>query len=154
VICRAACPLPSGPNMLTISSRGCLASPPPTWPTRRPFGSLECPYARTQKEHHAIRLEKRKNAMVQLRRLAGLMGLALANRRKVAMIGSELQWTGDQTRGTIERANELQLLVNQEGRATTGASVQLTWVPCRWSQGSDQQQPSWRTGRGSSDCGC
>jgi len=47
--------------------------------------------------------------MAQLRRLAGQMGLAPVNCRKVmtayiqsvAMFGSELWWKGDQTRGTI-----------------------------------------------------
>jgi len=38
----------------------------------------------------------------------------------VAMFGSELRWKGDQIRGTIERSNWLQLLVNHKGRATTG----------------------------------
>jgi len=56
------------------------------------------------------------------------MGLTLANCREVitacvqsvAMFGSELWWKGDQIRGTMGQANELQLLDNQEGRATTG----------------------------------
>jgi len=40
--------------------------------------------------------------------------------QSVAMFGAELWWKGDLAQGTIGRANELQLLVNQEGRATTG----------------------------------
>jgi len=36
------------------------------------------------------------------------------------MFGSELWWKGDQTRGTIGQANELQLLVNREARLTAG----------------------------------
>ena len=56
------------------------------------------------------------------------MGLSPTHCRKVmtpciqsvAMFGSELWWTGDLARGTIGQANELQLLVNQEARTTTG----------------------------------
>jgi len=40
--------------------------------------------------------------------------------QSVAMFGSELWWKGDQIQGTIGQANELQLLVNREARATTG----------------------------------
>jgi len=40
----------------------------------------------------------------------------------VAMFGSELWWKGDHVRGTIGQVDELQLLVNQEARATTGCS--------------------------------
>jgi len=66
--------------------------------------------------------------VAQLRRLAGQIGLSPANCGKVmtacvqsvAMFGLELWWKGDQTRCTIGQANELQLLVNQEARATTG----------------------------------
>ena len=36
------------------------------------------------------------------------------------MFGAELWWKGDLVEGTISRAKELQLLVNQEARATTG----------------------------------
>ena len=51
-----------------------------------------------QKEHHADRLKKGKNAMTRLRRLAGQMGVSPANCRKamtaciqsVTMFGSEL----------------------------------------------------------------
>jgi len=38
----------------------------------------------------------------------------------VAMFGAELWWKGDHVRGTMGQADELQLLVNQEARATTG----------------------------------
>jgi len=66
--------------------------------------------------------------MALLRHLTGQMGLSPANCRKVmmaciqsvAMFGSELWWKGDLAQGTIGRANELQLLINQEARATTG----------------------------------
>jgi len=66
--------------------------------------------------------------MAWLRWLAGQMGVPSANRRKataariqsVAMFGSELWWKGDQTQGTSGQANELQLLVDREARATTG----------------------------------
>jgi len=66
--------------------------------------------------------------MTRLRRLTGQMGLSPANCRKVmtaciqsvAMFGAELWWKGDLVEGTIGRANELQLLINQEARATTG----------------------------------
>jgi len=82
----------------------------------------------TLKDHQAIRLKNGKNAMARLHRLVRQMGPSPANCRKamttfiqpVAMFGSELWWKGDQARGTIGQANELQLLVNQEARATTG----------------------------------
>ena len=38
----------------------------------------------------------------------------------VAMFGAELLRKGDHVRGTMGQADELQLLVNQEARATTG----------------------------------
>jgi len=82
----------------------------------------------TLKDHHVIRLKNRKNAMARVRRLAGQMGLSPVNCRKammaciqsVAMFGSELWWKGDQTRGTIGQANEMQLLVNQSGTSVNG----------------------------------
>ncbi|MDX6284441.1 MAG: hypothetical protein QOH03_5512 [Kribbellaceae bacterium] len=40
--------------------------------------------------------------------------------QSVAMFGSELWWKGEATQGTIGRANDIQLLVNQEPRAVTG----------------------------------
>jgi len=40
--------------------------------------------------------------------------------QSVAMFASELWWKGDHARGTIGPASELQLLVNQETRGTTG----------------------------------
>jgi len=56
------------------------------------------------------------------------MGISPANCRKVmtacvqsvAMFGAELWGKGDHVQGTIGRADELQLLVIQEARATTG----------------------------------
>jgi len=82
----------------------------------------------TLKEHHATRLKAGQNAMTRLCRLAGQLGLSPGTCRKVmtaciqsvAMFGSELWWKGAQTRGTIGRADELQRLVNQQARATTG----------------------------------
>jgi len=82
----------------------------------------------TLKEHHATRMKNGRRAMSQLRRLTGRMGLSPANCRKVmaacvqsvAMFGAELWWKGELAEGTIGRAKELQLLVNQEARATTG----------------------------------
>jgi len=67
--------------------------------------------------------------MARLRWLTGQMGLSPANCRKVmtvciqsiAMFGSELWWKGDHVRGTTVQADELQLLVNQKARATTGS---------------------------------
>jgi len=66
--------------------------------------------------------------MTRLKRLTGQMGLSPENCRKVmtaciqsvAMFGTELWWEGTEKRGMIGRANELQLLVNQQVRATTG----------------------------------
>jgi len=83
----------------------------------------------TLKEHHATRLKSGRNAMTRLRRLTGRMGLSPANCRRimtacvqsVAMFGAELWWTGGNVRGTTGQAEELQLLVNQQGRAITGA---------------------------------
>jgi len=83
----------------------------------------------TLKEHHATRMKKGRNAMTRLRRLTGQMGLSPANCRKimtacvqsVAMFEAELWWRGEGTRGTVGRAEELQLLINQQARATTGA---------------------------------
>ena len=40
--------------------------------------------------------------------------------QSVAMFGAELWWRGEGARGTVGRANDLQLLVNQQARATTG----------------------------------
>jgi len=81
------------------------------------------------REHHATRLKNGRNAMTQLRRLTGQLGLSPANCRKVmtaciqsvAMFSAELWWKGEGARGTVGRANGLQLLVNQQARATTGA---------------------------------
>ena len=82
----------------------------------------------TLKEHHAIRLKEGKKALGWLRRLTGQMGLAPVNCRKVmtaciqsvAMFGSELWWKGDGVEGTIQRAQELQVVVNKQARAVTG----------------------------------
>jgi len=82
----------------------------------------------TLKEHRARRRKDGRNTLVRLRRLAGQKGLSPANCRKVmtaciqsvAMFGAELWWNGTQAIGTIGRANELQLLVNQQARAVTG----------------------------------
>ena len=82
----------------------------------------------TLKEHHAVRMKKGRQAMARLHRLTGQMGLSPTNCRKVmtacvqsvAMYGAELWWKGDLAEGTIGRAKELQILVNQEARATTG----------------------------------
>ena len=40
--------------------------------------------------------------------------------QSAAMFGAELWWKGDRVQGTIGRADELQRLINQEARATTG----------------------------------
>ena len=82
----------------------------------------------TPRDHHATRLSEGRKAITRLRRLTGQMGLSPANCRKVmtacvqsvAMFGSELWWKGDHVRGTMGQADKLQLLVNQEARATTG----------------------------------
>ena len=83
----------------------------------------------TLKEHHATRLKSGRNTMTRLRRLTGRMGLSPANCRRImtacvqaiAMFGAELWWKGGNARGTTGRTEELQLLVNQQARATTGA---------------------------------
>jgi hypothetical protein len=83
----------------------------------------------TLKEHHATRLKSGRNAMTRLRRLTGNMGLSPTNCRRimtaciqsVALFGAELWWKGGNVRGTTGRAEELQRLVNQQARATTGA---------------------------------
>jgi len=83
----------------------------------------------TLKEHHTTRLKNGRNALTRLRRLTGQLGLSLANYRKamttciqsVVMFGAELWWKGEGARGTVGRANDLQLLVNRQARVTTGA---------------------------------
>jgi len=83
----------------------------------------------TLKEHHATRLKSGRNAMSGLVRLTGQMGLSPVNCRRVmsacvqsvAMFAAELWWKGGNVRGITGRAEELQLLVNREARATTGA---------------------------------
>jgi len=82
----------------------------------------------TLKEHHATRMKEGRKAMTRLRRLTGQMGLTPANCRKVmtacvqsaTMFGAELWWKGDYATGTQGRAGEIQRLINQEARATTG----------------------------------
>ena len=82
----------------------------------------------TLMDHHATRLKECKKAVAWLRWLTGQMGLSPADCRKimmacvqpVAMFGSELWWKADHVPGTMGRVEELQLLVNQEARATTG----------------------------------
>jgi len=80
----------------------------------------------TLQEHHAILLEKGKNAMISSSqgrwdsRRPKCMKVMTVCIQSVAMFGSELWWKSDQTRGTIGRANALQLPVNREGRMTTG----------------------------------
>ena len=77
--------------------------------------------------HQAVRMKEGRKAMTRLRRLTGQMGLSPASCRKVmsacvqstAMFGAELWWKGKDG-GTAGLADELQVLVNQEARATTG----------------------------------
>jgi len=83
----------------------------------------------TLRERHATRLKNGRNALTRLRRLAGQLGLSPVNCRKVmtaciqsvAMFGAELWWKGEGARRTVGRAEEIQLLVNKQARATTGA---------------------------------
>jgi len=78
----------------------------------------------------------------RLGRLAGRMVFSPADCREVmaaciqsvAMFGLELWWKGSQTRGTIGQANQLQLLVNQEARATTGWFRTTNLGACQWSR--------------------
>jgi len=115
----------------------------------------------TLKDHHDLRLKDGKKAMLRLRRLTGQMGLSPANCRKVmtaciqsvAMFGSELWWKGDHVSGTIGRADELQLLVNQEARATTGCFRTTNLGALSVESGLGQQQRSWRTVSGGSGYG-
>jgi len=80
------------------------------------------------RDHHATRLKHGQKAMTRLQCLTGQMGLSPANCRKVmtacvqsfAMFGSELWWKGGHVQGTMGQTDELQLLVNQKARATTG----------------------------------
>ena len=82
----------------------------------------------TLKGHHATRMKEGRKAMARLRRLTGQVGLSPANSQKVmtacvqsvTMFGSELWWKGDYVPGSVGRAAEMQILVNQEARATTG----------------------------------
>jgi len=80
------------------------------------------------KGHHAVRIKEGRKAKARLHRLTRQMGLSPANCRKVmmaciqsvAMFGSELWWKGEYVTGTKGQVEDLQLLVNQEARATTG----------------------------------
>ena len=86
--------------------------------------------------------------------------------QSVAMFGAELWWKGDHVAGTTGRADELQLLVNQEARATTDPDNRSgSSLDGAWPQGSDdaagEQAAAVRTtaakpatGRpGTGDCG-
>jgi len=92
----------------------------------------------TLKEHHATRLKNGRNTLIHLHWLSGQLGLSPANCREVmtaciqsvAMFGAELWWKGEGARGTVSWANDLQLLVNQQARATTEPSGQPTWECC------------------------
>jgi len=80
------------------------------------------------KDHHQAMMKKARNAQQRMRRLTGRMGLVPENVRRtqvacvqaVAMYGSELWWKGENENGTIGRANDLQILVNQQARDITG----------------------------------
>jgi len=69
-----------------------------------------------------------RKAKARLHWLTRQMGMSLANCRKVmtaciqsvAIFDSELWWKGEYVTGTKGRTEDLQLLVNQEARATTG----------------------------------
>jgi len=83
----------------------------------------------TLKEHHATRIKSGRNAMTRLQRLTGRMGLSPANCRRVmtacvqsvAMFRAKLWWKGGNACSTTGWAEELQLLVNQQAWAVTGA---------------------------------
>jgi hypothetical protein len=74
----------------------------------------------TLKEHHAIRMKEGRKAMSRLHRLTRQLGLSPADCQNVmtaciqsvAMFGAELWRKSEATRGTISRANDMQLLVN------------------------------------------
>jgi len=68
--------------------------------------------------------------------------------QSAAIFGSELWWKGDHVRGTIGQANELQLLANQEARATTGCFRTTSLGPYQWNRGSEQRCHSWKTDSG------
>ena len=100
--------------------------------------------------------------MARLRRLTGQMRLSPANCRKVmtayiqsvAMFGAELWWKGDHVTGTMGRAEDLQRLVNQQARVTTGCFRTTNLGALSMESGLRQQQRSWRTGSGGSVYGC
>ena len=80
------------------------------------------------KDHHQAMMKKARNAQQRMRRLTGRMGLVPENVRRtqvacvqaVAMYGSELWRKGEEENSTIGRANDLQILVNQQERDITG----------------------------------
>jgi len=80
------------------------------------------------KEHHAIRMNEGKKALMRLWWLTRQMGFTLANCRKVmtvcvqsaTMFGVELWWKEDYTTGTQGWVEEIQWLINQEAWATMG----------------------------------
>jgi hypothetical protein len=109
----------------------------------------------TLKVHHATRLKEGKEGDGTAPPLTGQMRLSPVNCRKamtacaqsVATFGAELWWKGDHVRGTVGQADELQLLANQEARATTGC-FRRTSEPCQWNRDSGRRWHSWRTGSG------
>ena len=112
----------------------------------------------TLKVYHATRPNSRQNAIARLQRLTGRMGLIPTNCRRimtacvqsVAMFRAELWWKGGNVHGTTGRAEELQLLVNQQARTTTGAFRTTNLGTLAMESDSGQQATSWRIGRGSS----
>ena len=73
------------------------------------------------KEHHDVGIKKARNAQNRLRRLAGKGGLSPENCRWVqaacvqaaALFGSEMWWKGDGARGTKNRQEYVQKVINQ-----------------------------------------
>jgi hypothetical protein len=78
----------------------------------------------TLAQHHQIRLVQAKRAEAPVCRLVGQLGVTPANVRRiqvaavqaVALYGAELWWDGQKG-----RRDDIQLLVNSQARAITGA---------------------------------
>jgi len=82
-----------------------------------------------QQHTHDTRLETARNAQSKMRRIVRQAGLSPENCRRVqsacvhaaALFAAELWWKGDGIYGTQTHQEDLQKLVSQEARHTTGA---------------------------------
>ena len=110
-----------------------------------------------QRRERIKELEAR-NAQNRLRRLAGQVGLAPENCRRVqaaALFGSVLWWKGDGAHGTKNRQEDVQKAINQEARLTLGAFRTANQGALSLESGlrPAPAQRYWTTGSGASPSG-